>query len=358
MATEPADRAWTVEAYRPGDEAHILELFRREFGVERSEAHWRWQFLDNPYGGPFISLAWHRERRFLVGNQVLMPFPLNLGGTRALAGHSLDLVVHHDFRRQGVFEHTAKHAFANLRAAGGVALVAFPNAASYPGFVRTLGWRRILEPVRWTLRLGVRGKLARRLGAPLAALGDAAYRAGTAAARGAALAAARRATPALAVAHADRLPDGVDALWAREARAAALSLWKDRTYLAWRYERHPDHRFTFHALTRGGALAGLGVSVVVAGVALVCELIVPDRDPDAGRRLALETARHCGDAGAEEVRFLGHDAGFLARALRDFAAAPAPENVFVGRAIADEALTARLADASAWTLAYGDGDFV
>ena len=74
------DRAWDVEPYRPGDEAAILDLFRSEFGRERSLEHWRWQFLDNPYGGPFISLAWHRSERFLVGNQVLISETYGPGG--------------------------------------------------------------------------------------------------------------------------------------------------------------------------------------------------------------------------------------------------------------------------------------
>ena len=48
--------------------------------------HWRWKFLENPYGGPFISLAWQRETRVLAGNQVLMPVCLNVAGRRVLAG--------------------------------------------------------------------------------------------------------------------------------------------------------------------------------------------------------------------------------------------------------------------------------
>jgi len=353
------ERAWDVEPYRPGDEAAILDLFRSEFGRERSLEHWRWQFLENPYGGPFISLAWHRSERFLVGNQVLMPFPLAVAGRRLLAGQSLDLVVHHDFRRQGVFEHTALQAFETLRQAGGAAVVAFPNESSYPGFVRTLKWRRILEPTFWSLRLGVRRKLVRALGAAApAAMLDAGFRllAGRKLSRLAR--AAQAATSGVDVEHSDRLPEDTDSLWDRERKVVDLGLWKDREYLAWRYERNPDHAFHFHRLRRNGTLEGLLVSTEHAGVALLCELLVPSRSIAWGRRLVAEACLHHARARVDEVHFLGHDAGYFGAALEGFASRPAPGNVYVGRALADEALTERMAQSSRWTISYGDGDFV
>jgi hypothetical protein len=353
------ERAWEVRRWQPGDEVAMMELFRVEFGRERTPAHWKWKFLENPCGGPFVSLAWHRDPPLLVGNQVLMPFPLCVRGRRLLAGHSLDLVVHHDFRRQGIHEVTGRDAEAFLREHGGEALVAFPNAASYPGFVRSQGWKRILEPTMWKRRLGLRGKLERRLRVPvLAAAADAVFRARATGALRRQLAAAQAARPDLRVEHVGRLPDGVDALWERERTRVHVSLWKDREYLAWRYERHPEQRFEYHALVRGSELAGLAVTGIRDRMALLCELLEPDRDEAAGRLLVLSVCARVAGNGADEVHFLGHDDGWFGRVLEGFTAAPATENVFVGRAIADEALTAELADAANWTLTYGDGDFI
>lgn len=352
-------RAWVVEAYRPGDETAILDLFRSEFNRERSLAHWRWKFLDNPYGGPFISLAWHREPRFLIGNQVLMPFQLCVDGRPVLGGHSLDLVVHHDFRRQGVFEQTAKHAFETLRRAGGSVLMAFPNASSYPGFVRTLHWRRILEPRLWVERLGVRRKLRRLLHASFpATAADAPVRLLARLGLERRARTARAATPGFEVGHLDRLPEQTNDLWDRERQAVDLSLWKDRTYLAWRYERNPDHRFVFHSLFRGEVLEGLAVSTERDGIALICEFIVPSRSVALGRRLLVETSLHHAGAMVDEVHFLGYGAGYFREAFAEFAVRPSPANVFVGRALVDDALTDRMAEADRWTLSYGDGDFV
>lgn len=359
MTTVVPGRDWVVEAWKPGDEQAILALFRAEFGRERSLAHWRWKFLENPCGGPFISLAWHREKRLLVGNQVLMPFPLCVRGKRVLAGHSLDLVVHHDFRRQGVFEHTGRHAEETLARQGGGALVAFPNASSYPGFVRTLGWKRIVEPTMWKLRLGVRGKLERRLGAPpLAAAADAVYRAVSGAAARRRWRSAETAAPGLRVAHGPRLPEGVDALWEHERSRVTLSLWKDREYLAWRYERHPEQAFEYHSVAQGPEPAGLAITAVRARVAHVCEFLVPGRDLAVARRLLGALCERLSGAGVDEIHFLGHDAGWYAQVFEGFTRTVASENVFVGRAIGDDALTNDMADPGNWVLTYGDGDFV
>jgi hypothetical protein len=288
-----------------------------------------------------------------------MPFPLNVGGVRHLAGHSLDLVVHRDFRRQGIFEVTGRHAEETLRQAGGTALVAFPNASSYPGFVRSLGWKRLIEPERWTYRLGVRGELNARVRVPaVAAVADAAFRVYAEGKLRRLVARARAATPGYTVTHSSRVPAAMDALWAREAKVAPLSVWKDATYMDWRYVRHPDHRFTFHSLERAGELAGVCVSVVRGGIVLLCELLVPERDAAAGYRLLLETCLARAADRADRIQFLGRDPGYFATVFRDFVRRPAPENVFVGRAIADDALTGRMADIGNWTLTYGDGDFV
>lgn len=355
----PSARAWQIEPYHPGDEREILELFNREFGAQRSLEHWQWKFARNPYGGPFLALAWTRDSHRLAGNQVLMPFPMNVRGERVLAGHSLDLVVHPDFRRQGVFEHTAKHAIAQLADAGGKAVVAFPNASSYPGFVRTLGWHRILVPTYWTLRLSMERKLRRSFRTGVASsLLDAPFRAWHRSQLNARLVRSRNAAPDVEAQVQDQVPPGHDTLWNEVRTESPLSLWKDAAYLRWRYELNPDHRFAFHTLRRGADLVALAVTVIRDGTVTVCELLVRGSDPALARRLVGELSAHHAAAGASEIHFLGHDGGMFQSAFEGFDQRQAAENVFVGAAIQDERLHALMADSGNWTVTYGDADFV
>ena len=48
---------YVVRSYREGDEEMILGLFADSFGVKRSLSHWSWKYLENPRGGPRVSLA-------------------------------------------------------------------------------------------------------------------------------------------------------------------------------------------------------------------------------------------------------------------------------------------------------------
>ncbi|MEM8930777.1 MAG: GNAT family N-acetyltransferase, partial [Acidobacteriota bacterium] len=48
---------FVVRGYRSGDEKAILDLFTPSFHVTRSPEHWRWKYLDNPWGRAMITIA-------------------------------------------------------------------------------------------------------------------------------------------------------------------------------------------------------------------------------------------------------------------------------------------------------------
>ncbi len=48
---------YRIRGYKPGNEVEILGLFEASFGDRLSLPLWRWRYLDNPLGGPRISLA-------------------------------------------------------------------------------------------------------------------------------------------------------------------------------------------------------------------------------------------------------------------------------------------------------------
>lgn len=48
---------YRIRSYRLGDEESIVDLFRDTFGTDLSPRRWGWRYLDNPHGGPRVSLA-------------------------------------------------------------------------------------------------------------------------------------------------------------------------------------------------------------------------------------------------------------------------------------------------------------
>lgn len=349
MTTE---RTWRTRRYQPGDEHDLLALFNRLFGKQRSLEHWQWQFEHNPYARPTICVARRESDDLLVGSHVIMPIALNTAGTRVLAGHTLDLVVHEDFRRQGLFQTTARECFTWCLERGLRAVIAFPNSQSYPGFVRSLGWSHILDPQRWDLRTGLRGVLgsagwARALTwAPdLVWRGLSRIHLGG----GAAWNVEWRRTA----------PEDHDLLWAECAPELKLALWKDREYLAWRYDQNPDHEFEYVTLREGLRLRAVAVVFRQYGCDMICEWICRRAPGTAlGRALVRAVCERALWCGADRVSFLGHDDGYFARCLAGFQARLAPECVLTGRGLEDGPLDALVRDRRNWTVTYGDADYV
>ena len=177
MTEMTPSRPWRIERYRAGDEQAILELFRTVFGKSRSDDHWRWQFKDNPYGGPFASLARRVDDGAVVGSYSVMPIMLNVMGRPVLACQSVDTAVHSDHRGQRVFEQTATDCYAWCESQGVKAVIGFPNAISYQGLVRTLNWRRVGFPVQYRMRMEIAPLVRRAARLPmLPALADVFFR--------------------------------------------------------------------------------------------------------------------------------------------------------------------------------------
>ncbi len=354
-------KEWELERYRAGDEADMLGLFKLVFGNERSIEHWIWQFRNCPYGGPFATLARRRSDHLLVGQHVVMLNRLNVKGRPVGGCHSLDLAVHPDYRGQRIFDLTARDCFAWCLSHGIQFVIAFPNASSYPGFVRTLGWNRILHPSRYVLRLGLGAPIRRSLrGVPLVANAmDLVFRGARRLqlnVRHATL--AGQAGRGVEFAISRTVPEGHEALWDACRSQEVLSLWKDSEYLRWRYDESPVHDFSYLYLVNDGVIVALAVTVEVAADVAICELMVREHDVRLGRLLLSHICLHAMRHGADKVRFLGHDYGFFDEVFRGFERNTSFENVFVGRAFADAALDALACLPSNWTVTFGDGDFV
>ena len=352
---------WVLERYRAGDERDMLGLFKLVFGNERSLEHWTWQFKHNPYGGPFATLARRKSDHLLVGQHVVMLYRLNVKG-RAVGGcHSLDLAVHPDYRGQRIFDLTAHDCFEWCLSHDIQFVLAFPNVSSYPGFVRTLGWHRILFPNRYVMRVGLGGSLRRApkgaaVAAPAADLVFRAVRRVQLSARHAAL--VRKTAGGVRFCTSAAVPEGHEALWDACRSQEVLSLWKDSQYLRWRYDENPEHEFTYLYLTLDGAVAALAVIVEVDQVATICELLVREHDVRLARLLVSHACLRALERGTDKVRFLGYDAGFFDEAFEGFERNVSFENVFVGRAFRDAELNALASIPSNWTVTFGDADIV
>lgn len=143
-----AARTWTVREAVPGDLDRINALFAATMGRARSLEHDRWKFWDSPFGKPYITIAENRGE--IVGQYALWPTPMRLGKEKVAGAQSLDTMTHPDYQGQGMFTTLAKACFELAASRGCEVLFGFPNANSYPGFVRRLNWDHTGDIPAWS----------------------------------------------------------------------------------------------------------------------------------------------------------------------------------------------------------------
>lgn len=88
-----------VRGYRPGDEQAILSAFNQVFHTNRTLAHWRWKYLDNPYGQTWTGLVWDGDR--LVAQYAAYPVPLYLQQRMRLGCQAADAFSLPAYRKVG-----------------------------------------------------------------------------------------------------------------------------------------------------------------------------------------------------------------------------------------------------------------
>lgn len=119
-------------------EGEIAQLFLDSFGKPLSSDEWRWFYIDNPVGDPYVSLFYENGK--LLGHYAVLPTLLSIRGKSFVAYRSMTTMVHPDGRGKGLFTELAKRVYSMLETDGASMVYGFPNANSAPGFIRNLGW--------------------------------------------------------------------------------------------------------------------------------------------------------------------------------------------------------------------------
>ncbi len=217
-----------VRGYQAGDEIAIADCFRACFQVERSLEQWRWKYLDNPYGGPLISLAFEQDR--LLAQYAGYPLPLHLGpGPPALAVQMGDTMTAPQARSVGrrstsLLRRAVRHFFATYSEPEVAYYYGFNTGAIHRFSKRFVRGQRHSQVSFWQrdaklprLRQHYRVKLQQHIQA------------------------------------------GFDRFWRRTARRYGVLLQRDACYLSWRYQECPDVDYQIFSARRWGRLVGWGV---------------------------------------------------------------------------------------------------
>ena len=247
---------WQV---RDGDERdleNILSLRKVVFGETEEDKvdpnFWRWQFMEGPDGKALIHIAEDGGR--VIGHFADVPRRFSANGSMVLGTLSIDLMVHPDYRRRGIFSELGRLAIERVKKGNGLFMMAYPiRKETIQGF-KKIGWEVVTELPVIVCPIRFQGIVHRYLPIPIIShfLGGVArlfyfilY-----------WKKERGRVEGIEIEEVKEFDEQFDSFWAK-----ALSLYpilgvRDRNYLTWRYLRHPTRTYIIFRAKKNGEMKG------------------------------------------------------------------------------------------------------
>jgi len=336
--------SFTSVRYTPEWRGSLVSLLARVGTTQLTDEEFAWWFDRNPAGEGIVSLA--VDQGEVVGVAAMSFFRTRLDGVETRLAIPVNVATDARYRGQGVFS-TLKQQNEEAAASSGSPLtVTFPNANSYPIFVRRLGWIDLPR-----LRLWAR---------PLRASGVVRYALGRAGEQGGLRTpdSTPRTFHGLDVRTIEWFGPEMDALGARAAEAYGSHFSRDAAYFEWRYRESPRDYRCFGAY-RADELVGAAVvghtfkHGVSAG--FLADLVAA---PDDGQAIRALVARAVAEVkgGADALVLLPPPSSAHRRALVRAGFAPTNKKLrFIGKPLHEGVgIDER---AGAWHFTLGDFDF-
>jgi GNAT superfamily N-acetyltransferase len=329
--------------YTPEWRPSLVALLARVGTTQLTDEEFTWWFDRNPGGEGIVSLAVDDDE--VVGVAAMSFFTTRLEGVETRLAIPVNVATDARYRGQGVFSTLEQENEEVAAASGSPLTVTFPNANSYPIFIRKLGWIDLPR-----LRLWAR---------PLRASGVVRYVLGRAGDEGGMRPpdTSPHEAHGLEVRPVDRFGPDLDELGARAADGYGSHFSRDAAYFNWRYLDSPRDYRCFGAY-RGGDLVGVGVvghtfkHGVSAG--FLADLVAAPKDGTAVRALVSRAVREV-KGGADALVLLPPPATSHRQALVRAGFAPTNKKLrFIGKARHDGVRIDERADA--WHFTLGDFD--
>lgn len=259
MPAEAVTDRFTIRRFRDGDEAAILDLFRRSFHAPRSLAHFDWKYRRNPFGREHISVAFD-DAGALVGHYAgyAVPFRSSEGDfvCHQIGDTMTDQSVRHIGRgATSILGRTALHFYA-IFCDQQVAFNYGFNVANIQKFsLRFLRSDRV-EPVSYRRRNLVDD--------PMPRIGK-----------------FRRLSRGYRLEVVTAVDDEWNRFFARVCPDYGLLVRRDAAYVRWRYLECPDVQYIIVAIRKWGMLAGWSVFRVQENRVTWGDALFDRRCPDA-----------------------------------------------------------------------------
>ena len=273
---------WVV---RDGDEKdlkEILSLRKIVFGeIEKDkldERFWRWEFEEGPDGRALIYIV--EDENKIVGHFADIPRRFSVEGGVVLGTLSLDLMVHPDYWRRGIFAAMGRYGAQRVKQEHGLFMTAFPIRSETILGLKKIGWKEIVKlpvlvyPIRFS---GIVDRYFhfRPIGLLFGGSARIFYFLLFGLKR-------KKETEGVEIEEVGELDDQFDLFWQKAISLSPIMGVRDRTFLKWRYLQHPTWSYTIYGGKRNGETTGYivlrKVDLLKFNSAVIVDLLALDNE--------------------------------------------------------------------------------
>jgi len=232
----------------------LLNLFRASFGFSISVEHWDWKHLQNPLASSDPEVIVAVDNGKIIGARPFLPAEMWLGNKKVKAAQHCDTMVHPDYQGKGIFNQMGQFAVRYLKDNGYALSYGFPGPMSRPGFLKQ-GYRIVAETENMFRVVHPQKLLSYKLGNKILASGLGFFYDALS------IIEAKKTTcssDSFQVEICDRFTDDlkdVDDLRDK----SGINLVRSESYLRWRFDRYPDHRYRYVIAKKDAKLWGYAV---------------------------------------------------------------------------------------------------
>ncbi len=273
---------WKVRDGNEKDLEGILSLRRLVFGEQEKDKldprFWQWEFMEGADGKAYLYIV--EDGNKIIGHFADIPRRFSVEERAVLGTLSLDLMVHPDYWRRGIFAAMGRYGTQRVKQENGLFLTAFPIRSETILGLKKIGWKQVAElpvlvyPIRFS---GITNRYFHSM--PLSILvGGAARLFYTLFFKGR----RRNESKGIEVEEIRQLDDQFEAFCRKALSFNPIMGIRDQHYLTWRYLEHPTRAYTIFRATKNGETGGFivlrKVDLLEFNSAVIVDLLALDRN--------------------------------------------------------------------------------
>jgi len=215
--------SWICRDYQTGDESQILAL-NNEFNDRKiTLEHWKWKFIENPFGKAIIKLMFDGEK--LIGHRGAIPVVVSIPGRDIPSAQTVNNLTHPDYRRLGISTHLAKAICEAAKEQGIKFMYNFINPDSHLVHSKIDVWQMLDQRNAWKKKLPTKSTFTMLRSCPIKQI--------------------------------ERFDHRVDRLWDRVKQDYVVVVPRTAKFLNWRFTQHPTEEYSkFVVEDNSGEISG------------------------------------------------------------------------------------------------------